>query len=370
MAWYYDPAHHVREMAAIWRRHWVYVGRGDLIDTPLSYLTDAIGDQRFMVLRNEDGTLAAYLNACRHRGSIILTEGTGTLSSKALVCPYHQWCYAAEDGRLVRTTSHSEPKGFDRADYGLFRIAVQEWRGCVFVNLDADAVWDAEAVFHGSAGDFENFPLQRLAVGHRWKQQMACNWKTFWDNFNECLHCPNIHPGLSNLVPIYGRRMVNDRDAPDWRVHEDDPDPFHRGGLRNGAETWSRDGSAQGHVLDGLSEADIARGHTYLVSLPGTYMVACADHIRTVRLNPIGPELTEMTVEWLFSPEALADESYDPTNVTDFVEQVIREDMAACEKNQLGLHAAPLEAGVLMPEEYYLKDVHDWVRRELAERAT
>ena len=84
-----------------------------------------------IVVRQEDGSIAALHNVCRHRGSVICKAASGHASR--LVCPYHQWSYAADDGRLVRTTSFAEPAKFDKAALGLFPVAVASWRGCVFV---------------------------------------------------------------------------------------------------------------------------------------------------------------------------------------------------------------------------------------------
>ena len=42
--------------------------------------------------------------------------------------------------------------------------------------------------------------------------------------------------------------------------------------------------------------------------------------------------------------------------------------MVACELNQRGLHAAPMKQGVLMPEEYVLKRLHEWVREHLEDQ--
>ena len=41
------------------------------------------------------------------------------------------------------------------------------------------------------------------------------------------------------------------------------------------------------------------------------------------------------------------------------------EDAAICEVNQQGLHALPHHAGVLMPEEYAVRQFQDWVRAQL-----
>ncbi|MEQ8665445.1 MAG: aromatic ring-hydroxylating dioxygenase subunit alpha [Rhodospirillales bacterium] len=360
--WYYDPAHYQREMAAIWRDSWVYVCHASEIAEPRCFRTIQIGDQDIVVLRAEDGGFRAFHNACRHRGSVICTEHKGKLNSKLLVCPYHQWSYAADDGRLVRTTSVAEPANFDKADFSLYPVAIHSWRGCLFVNLDPNAVFDPGLVFDRSSEAIDDYPLEDLVVIETWRKTMACNWKTFWENFNECLHCPNIHPELSKLVPVYGRRISDPRDLAGWEARIDDTDPAFSGGLRQGAETWSADGSAQGHLIPGISEANRARGQRYVTSYPGMFIGAYGDHVRTVRILPLGPEETEIAAEWLVTADTAADESYDRANIIDFAILVMGQDAWASELNQRGLHAAPFKHGVLMPEEHWVKSFHDWVR--------
>lgn len=364
-SWYYDPAILEKEMARIFKREWLYVCHASALAKPLSYRTLQIGDQPIFILRDSDGSLQAYYNTCRHRGSILLQEESGQLKSKAIICPYHQWCYHSGDGRLIKTSSFADPAGFEKSDYGLYAISVREWRGCIMVNLDPDAVWDVEEIFFRSSGEVANYPLEDMVVGHVWRKEMGCNWKAFWENFNECLHCPNVHPELVDLVPLYGRRIVDRRDVPGWQDHEGDNDPKYRGGLRNNAETWSMDGSAQGHVISTLTDSDRDRGQIYTVSLPSMFIGAYSDHIRIVRLMPTGPEKTELVAEWLFTPETLNADDYDIGNVVDFAKIVMDQDLTACELNQRGLHSAPFEQGVLMPEEYYLKGFQDWVRQSM-----
>ncbi len=364
-SWYFDADQHAREMKTLWRRNWLYVCRSDAIAEPLSYRTFKIADQNILLVRAEDGTLGAFHNACRHRGSVICTGRGGKLKSKLLVCPYHQWAYAAGSGALVRTSSFSEPEGFDKQDYPLFKVAVAEWRGSVLINLDCNAEFDETEVFSRSAENFRNFPLETMVTGHTWRTVIECNWKTFWENFNECLHCPNVHPELVELVPLFTRRIINPKDVPDWPDHAASDDPKYRGGLSDGGETWSTDGSAQGHVIASLSAEDLARGHTYCSIWPNVFVGGYPDHVRIVRLHPLGPEQTELTAEWLFEPETLAAGDYDISNVVGFGKLVMEQDAKACALNQRGLHAAPLEHGVLMPEEYVLHRFHTWVREGL-----
>lgn len=363
--WYYDPEHYRRELDAIWRHQWVYMGHESGIAEKGMYRTLRIGDQNIVVLRAPDGGLRAYHNACRHRGSVICTGESGKLRSKLMVCPYHQWSFAVDDGRLMRTTSFAEPDNFNKATLGLYPVAVASWRGCVFVNLDPEAVFDANEQFSRSSEAIDDFPLETMQVVERWSKTMACNWKVFWENFNECLHCPNVHPELSDLVPVFGRRVSDVRDIEGWEETIDDPNPAYSGGLREGAETWSSDGSAQNHIIPGISEENLKRGQRYVTSYPGMFIGAYADHIRIVRLMPLGPESTEITAEWLLPPETAADPAYDKSKIIDFAILVMGQDAEASELNQRGLHAQPFEHGVLMPEEHWVKEFHDWVRASL-----
>ena len=42
-------------------------------------------------------------------------------------------------GELVRVPSKVLPDGFEKADHPLYPVALAEWRGFVFVNLDGHA---------------------------------------------------------------------------------------------------------------------------------------------------------------------------------------------------------------------------------------
>jgi phenylpropionate dioxygenase-like ring-hydroxylating dioxygenase large terminal subunit len=52
--------------------------------------------------------------------------------------------------------------------------------------------------------------------------------------------------------------------------------------------------------------------------------------------------------------------------VVDFTNLVMTEDAEVCELNQRGLKARQHARGVVMPEEYVIRQFHDWVRAELA----
>ncbi len=354
-----------RDLKAIWHRNWVHVCRASELAEPLSFRTFRLGTQDVLIVRDETGVLRAFHNTCRHRGSQLCQAEKGRLKARLITCPYHAWSYSLR-GDLVRAPSKALPDGFDKADYPLYDVALAEWRGFLFINLDPDTATTPASSFDPASGDLSNWPLENLVAGHRFTKLMKCNWKIFWENFNECLHCPGVHKHLSQLVPIYGRGLMARHDDPEWERHADNDAPEFSGGLKAGAETWSQDGRAHGPKFLDLSAAEQAAGQTYATHLPSMFVVGHVDYVRTVSLRPIGPEETELTAEWLFTPQALASESLELDNIVSFGKQVLEEDAAVCELNQRGLHSARHEAGVLMPEEYDIKRFHDWVRAEHA----
>ncbi|MBX3569490.1 MAG: aromatic ring-hydroxylating dioxygenase subunit alpha [Rhizobiaceae bacterium] len=357
---YWNAEEYQRDLDAIWYRGWVMVCRAADLAQPLDYRVVTVGTQEVLVLRDDRGDIRAFHNTCRHRGSQLCRESEGRLKARLLTCPYHAWSYSLR-GDLVRVPSKSLPPGFDRADYPLYSVGVSVWRGFVFVNLAPSPQGSAASAFDEASADLGNWPLEDLATGHVYSKVMNCNWKIFWENFNECLHCPGVHKHLSELVPIYGRGLMARHDDPDWALHADNDEPRFSGGLRTGAQTWSRDGQPLAIRFPGLTDAEQAAGQTYAMNLPSMFIVGHVDYVRTVRLLPLGPERTQLVAEWLFPAETLAGRP-DLDNIVSFGKAVLDEDAAICEINQKGLRARPHLAGVLMPEEYDLHRFHRWVR--------
>ncbi len=360
--WYYDRDHFEQELKKIWTRNWVYLCRAQTLSDKRSFRTFRVAGQPILILRDRDGNLQGFFNTCRHRGSLLCTEERGTLNTSQITCPYHQWVYDMS-GRLRGTGPMRKVDGFDRDDYPLLRVSVAEWGGFVFVNLDAqaasfDALYGEETAFVG------NWPLCDLRVGHNYTKTLNCNWKVFWENFNECLHCPNIHPELSDLVPIYGRAIMARRDDPNWRENAKDSAPHVSGGLREGAETWSMDGAAQGR-LPGVTDEDLVTGQRYVTVVPSVFIAHHADYVRSVKITPLTSTTMELSVDWLFHPDMMARPDFDMERITAFGKIVLDQDGAASELNQAGMVASGFKQGVLMQEEYEVFLFQDWVRDQM-----
>ena len=111
-----------------------------------------------------------------------------------------------------------------------------------------------------------------------------------------------------------------------------------------------------------LTPEEIANGHNYCETIPSAFIVGHVDYVRVVRVLPLGPEETSIHAQWLFSPEALAGQAFDPTQTIAFGEKLIQQDGAISELNQKGLRSIRHQRGVLMAEEYYVHAFHDWLK--------
>src|SRR6266487_7124058 len=127
-SWYTDPEILRLEQERIFRRSWHYAGHIGQIEEPGDRFSCRAGDAPVVVVRDEGGILRAFLNVCRHRGSV-LVEGEGR--SATIQCPYHAWTYGL-DGSL-RTAPRSD-EGLEREDLSLRPVQTGTWGPFVFVN--------------------------------------------------------------------------------------------------------------------------------------------------------------------------------------------------------------------------------------------
>ena len=151
-----------------------------------------------LLTRDLDGHLHAFANVCRHRGSRLCEEHDASTQG-SLMCPYHAWTYAL-DGRLV-ATPHLEEGDVDRSSLPLWAYHVREWNGIAFVSVHPDpAPFDEWLDAH--AADMlrlARFPISDMQVVATTRCDIAANWKVIIENYQECYHCPSIHPQLCSV---------------------------------------------------------------------------------------------------------------------------------------------------------------------------
>jgi len=193
---YYDPEFLEAEKRAFLRAAPQVVCHESEIAEPgewrsLEYLGESV-----IVIRGDDDDVSAFANVCRHRGSR-LVDGAGGCA-KVLTCPYHAWSYA-RDGRLVGVPHRGQYPGLQTDKLGLMPVALEKWRGFLFVTLEpgAPTVHEMMAPYEQEVAPYRFNELR--AIGRETNRPRALNWKTIADNYSDGLHIPVGHPGLTRL---------------------------------------------------------------------------------------------------------------------------------------------------------------------------
>ena len=350
--WYFDEAHYRQELESIWYQDWVCVGHESALACSGDYLTAEIGTQSVIVTRTDNG-LRAFHNTCRHRGSQLCTKSSGRFGNGRIICPYHTWTYSL-DGALLATPGRVEGGQFDNDDYPLYQVHVDTWRGFMFVNLAESPATSVLEQVGLEAPMVDNWPLESLRAVHQESRIIHCNWKVFWENYSECYHCPRSHPALCKIVPLYKKATFEAADVPGWTSADD-----------GGAETWSVDGRSTLPAFASLSEEDLSRNDTFVSVVGSMYLVAHRDYVRTGRLYPRGPEKMELVNDWYLSEELAKTPLDELQPIIELPRQVVAEDAELCEINQKGLHSIQHKHGMLVAQEFELREFHVWLRKRL-----
>ena len=197
--WYADPDVLRLERERIFRRTWQYAGRSDQVAEPGSFFTCDAGGIPIVVVRGDEEVLRAFLNVCRHRGSLVC-EGEGR--RETLQCPYHAWTYGLDGSLRAAPRADREP-GFDRAELGLVPVLV-DVLGAVRLRQPrprgaplADTLGELPELVASAGVELES--LRFLKRAH---SSYAANWKVCCENFLECYHCQVAHPAFSKVVDV------------------------------------------------------------------------------------------------------------------------------------------------------------------------
>ena len=228
-SWYGDPSIHERERRAVFGREWLFVGFAASLREPGDYIATDIAGWPVVVLVDDDAGLRAHHNVCRHRaGPLVPTATVGCRAS----------CAATTDGRTRSTGNCARP------ETSASPSTARRWRcgqcgstrGAVgFVNLDLDGV---APTLLDSLGNFvdacDEFPIESFVPGSESEHELACNWKTYADNYLEGYHIPLVHPALNKEIDAKRYRVDVD-EGHRWVVHSA---PARDGALNLGRWLW------------------------------------------------------------------------------------------------------------------------------------
>ncbi len=196
---YYDPAYLAKEHALI-RTQPLIVGHASRLRAPNDFLQHDDSGVPILVVRQEDGSLKAFLNVCHHRGARVCTADTG--NTKHFTCPYHGWVYRS-NGSLLAAPKPGFPN-VHPADRGLFEIPVEERHGLVWVILTPGAKLDVKAHLGPLDDELSAYAMGGMELERDTVRREPLNWKFPLDGFLEVYHIPKLHP--TSIAPwIHGK---------------------------------------------------------------------------------------------------------------------------------------------------------------------
>jgi Rieske 2Fe-2S family protein len=351
---YVDGESFQREFEML-RREWTCIGRLDELGLAQSArvlpnrraVVDFLGES-VIVTADESGSLRAFANVCRHRGSQLVPVESASppdaCDAKSLRCPYHSWTYGL-DGRLLHAP-HTDDVDVDHSAFGLNPLRADAWGGFLWLTDDLQAPRIVDAL-SPVPDRVRRYPLDTLVVGKRLEYSVAANWKVLAENYNECYHCGPVHPELSRLVPAFAGGGA----GLEW----EDGVPH-----RDGAWTFTLSGTSDRAPFPDLDDAERVRHKGELV-YPNLLLSLAAEHVAAFILRPTAVDRTDVTCDLLFAPDEITKPEFDPSDAADLWDLINRQDWAICESVQRGMSSRYYSQGWFAPMEDAALDIRRWL---------
>lgn len=356
------------DMDAIFGRHWLFVATEAELAEPGDYVTVQIGTSSIIIVRDDDESVRALHNVCRHRGARILEERCGAVGN--LVCPYHQWTYRT-DGSLI--FAESQPPAFDRERFGLKPVHARTVAGLIFVCLADEPPSDFDEVAAVVEPYLTPYRLQEAKVAHQIDLMEEGNWKLVMENNRECHHCDAAHPELlTAYFPFhrYSEDDVTPRMRPAFEryqaasAHLDNVCAISNVPRDTNRELDSRpsgymimrlplDGDGASFGQDGaqvcrklMGDINEPRfGDLSLHMQPNSWFHLLSDHAVVFSTLPVAPGKTLVRTTWLVHADAVEGVDYDVDTLTAVWRATNDQDRELVQKAQRGVSDPSYEPG-------------------------
>jgi phenylpropionate dioxygenase-like ring-hydroxylating dioxygenase large terminal subunit len=318
---YTDPEVLAFERANLFARAWTIVADSDALAAPGSYVTATVQGAPLAVVRDEEGTLRAFHNVCRHRG-ITLLEGSGTLG-RFMTCPYHQWSYALS-GELRRVPQQRDQfPEMELCSLPLHEAQVAQWQGMVFVSPSPTAppLGAAMAGLDERLEQFLSGPLREVA---KVEYEAACNWKLLVENHIDVYHLWYLH--ARSLSAYDHRSFAWESLGDNWWSLEPLKDPSEATG-----------------GFDWIPEGMRHRIGAFLL-FPNLMLVTTDHYFATYDAQPITPDRTNLTLR------VRAEGHADADALVASIRSFMSEDIDACERMQAGASSPRFSVGPIARE--------------------
>ena len=197
-AFFTDEALYHAELEYIFARHWLFLAAEAEIPEGGDYRTYQVGPYPIFLLRRDDGSVGAFHNTCRHRGSRILQHDTAS--------PARRSCAPTTAGPTTwrAVSSTAADRGAAAAQPPLKPVHVRCSQGLMFVCLADEPPADFEDMAQRMRRILRPHVLGHTKVAKQVDIIEHGNWKLTIENNRECFHCAG-HPELLNsLFEFFG----------------------------------------------------------------------------------------------------------------------------------------------------------------------
>jgi phenylpropionate dioxygenase-like ring-hydroxylating dioxygenase large terminal subunit len=325
-----NPEIYQRELRNIFGRCWVFMAHESEIPAKGDYVLRTIGEDKFVVVRDESGAINVLFDACRHRGVQICRADSGNTSH--FRCPYHGWTFNTTGDLVGAPLWRNAFGGMSKEGNGLAKAAkVESKHGLIFATLDPTAPtldeylggmgWYLDLVF-----GLNEHGIEVLGAPQRFV--IDANWKSGADNFSgDDYHLGTLHRSVWEIgaFPVSFRENMmgyHIHAAPGHSLSfsiaptEDEPGPNFFGYPDDLAATFNTERISQ-HQLDVARRSRVFVGNVFpnfsILALPMTE--DGANHpptgVLTIRTwQPHGPGQVEVW-NWFCAYKNMSDEQKD-----------------------------------------------------------
>jgi len=208
-----DPELHQAELERIFTRCWVFLGHVSEIPSRGDYVVRNIGEDPFILVRDEDGEIQVLLNHCMHRGTPVCRADKGNASH--FRCPYHGWIYKNSGEWNGAPQRRSAYRKLDPALWGLRKAPlVDTYQGLIFACLDPEATtlreylgdmcWYLDVLF-----GLNERGMRVVGDPHRWI--VPANWKFGAENFvGDAYHLGHTHRSAEEIGMVPSVQSARD----------------------------------------------------------------------------------------------------------------------------------------------------------------
>lgn len=260
---YVDAERYAAEMG-LFRRVAHVACAGSQLSEPGAFRVVEIAGRSILVVRQEDGSVRAFHNVCRHRGTQLVDASAGC--KRRFSCPYHAWTYGMDGALVAMPHEHGFPT---TKDVALAALPCEERHGLVWVGALDLCGLDLAGLALVDAVAFEPF-----------SEVYRCNWKLLVEGGLEAYHFRVAH--AKTIAPLFENNVfVSDSFGPHFRT------VLPKRSIRGLADVDRKQWSLRDHA------------NVLYTVFPTSAFILQSDHVAWIRFIPRAIDETEVSITLL-----------------------------------------------------------------------